>query len=263
MDNTRSNNKASVANRKRGRGLQSDRKFHVPRLRRSFNYKSHTDNRNYTKFGHIVSIGLLFASPVYAETTISNPQSSTQSTIVNQGFQQISGSFPTHRYSNGIQCQTPTLSFNPFITKGEYYNTPRSTVQKTNIYNQAKDSETGQLTNPGEILYIAEQERLDQINHNFSYGATISIQVPLGKRFDDECLKAAQTYRKYQEFLLDAKRLEVNLNRAKLCSTMLKEGIKFVGEDAVSCRNIVLTTIPNQVIPHTHKIKKPPQNKGG
>jgi hypothetical protein len=77
----------------------------------------------------------------------------------------------------------------------------------------------------------------------------------LGKRFNDECLKAAQTYRKYQDFLLDAKRLEVNLNRAKLCSTMLKEGIKFVGEDAVSCRNIVLTTVPNQVIPHTHKLK--------
>tara|TARA_B100001989_G_scaffold60108_1_gene40112 strand:- start:690 stop:1223 length:534 start_codon:yes stop_codon:yes gene_type:complete len=176
--------------------------------------------------------------------------------VVNQGFQSISGSFPTHRYSNGIQCQTPTVSFNPFITKGEYYNTPRSTVSKTNIYNQAKDTETGQLTNPGQILYVEEQERLDQINHNFSYGATLSFQVPLGKRFNDECLKAAQTYRKYQEFLLDAKRLEVNLNRAKLCSTMLKEGIKFVGEDAVSCRNIVLTTIPNQVLPHTHQIPK-------
>ena len=98
-------------------------------------------------------------------------------------------------------------------------------------------------------------ENFSQINHNFSYGATLSFQVPLGKRFNDECLKAAQTYRKYQEFLLDAKRLEVNLNRAKLCATMLKEGIKFVDEDAVSCRNIVLTTIPNQVIPHTHKLK--------
>ena len=256
MDNTRSNNKAPICDRKRRRCLQSDRKFHGSWFRRCFNYKSLTDHRDYSKFSHIVSIGLLFASPVYAETTISNPQSSTQSTIVNQGFQSISGSFPTHRYSNGIQCQTPTVSFNPFITKGEYYNTPRSTVARTNIYNQAKDTETGQLTNPGQILYVEEQERLDQINHNFSYGATLTFQVPLGKRFNDECLKAAQTYRKYQDFLLHAKRLEVNLNRAKLCATMLKEGIKFVGEDAVSCRNIVLTTIPNQVLPHTHKIPK-------
>jgi len=256
MDNTTTNKQTPVAGCKRRRGFLSNRKLHGPRFRCCFNYKPHTDHRNYSKFSHIVSIGLLFASPVYAETTISNPQSSTQSTIVNQGFQSISGSFPTHRYSNGIQCQTPTLSFNPFITKGEYYNTPRSTIQRTNIYNQAKDSETGQLTNPGEILYIAEQERLDQINHNFSYGATISLQVPLGKRFNNECLKAAQTYRKYQDFLLDAKRLEVNLNRAKLCATMLKEGIKFVGEDAISCRNIILTTVPNQVLPHAHKLKQ-------
>ena len=241
---------------KRRRSFQPDRKFHGSWFRRSFNYKSHTNNRNYAKLYNLISIGLLFASPVYASTTISSPSSSTQSTVVNQGFQSISGSFPTHRYSNGIQCQTPTVSFNPFITKGEYYNTPRSTVSKTNIYNQAKDTETGQLTNPGQILYVEEQERLDQINHNFSYGATLSFQVPLGKRFNDECLRAAQTYRKYQEFLLDAKRLEVNLNRAKLCATMLKEGIKFVGEDAVSCRNIVLTTIPNQVLPHTHQIPK-------
>jgi len=255
MDNTRPNNKASIRDRKRGRSVQSDRKLPGSWFRRSFNYKSLTDNRNYSNFGHIVSIGLLFGSPVYAETTISNPQSSTQSTIVNQGFQSISGSFPTHRYSNGIQCQTPTLSFNPFITKGEYYNSPRSTIQRTNIYNQAKDSETGQLINPGEILYVAEQERLDQINHNFSYGATISLQVPLGKRFNDECLKAAQTYRKYQEFLLQAKKLEVNLNRLSICSQQLKLGVKYVGEDAVSCKNVVLTSVPNQVLPHTHKLK--------
>ncbi len=245
-----------MGNSQRRRSLQSDRELYGSGIRRYQHHKQNTNNRNYAKFYNLISIGLFFASPVLAQTTISNPQSSTQSTVVNQGFQSISGSFPTHRYSNGIQCQTPTVSFNPFITKGEYYNTPRSTVARTNIYNQSKDTETGQLTNPGQILYVEEQERLDQINHNFSYGATLSFQVPLGKRFNDECLKAAQTYRKYQEFLLDAKRLEVNLNRAKLCASMLKEGIKFVGEDAVSCRNIVLTTIPNQVLPHTHEIPK-------
>ena len=256
MDNTRTHNQAGVDYSERRRSIFFNRKFHGSRIRCNKYYKSHPNNRNYSKFYNLISIGLFFASPVLAQTTISNPQSSTQSTVVNQGFQSISGSFPTHRYSNGIQCQTPTVSFNPFITKGEYYISPRSTVARTNIYNQAKDTETGQLTNPGQILYVEEQERIDQINHNFSYGATLSFQVPLGKKFNDECLKAAQTYRKYQEFLLDAKQLEVNLNRAKLCATMLKEGIKFVGDDAVSCRNIVLTTIPNQVLPHTHEIKK-------
>ena len=255
MDNTTTNKQTPVAGCKRRRSFLSNRKLYGSWFRRNFNNKSNSNNRNNTNFYNLISVGLLFASPVFAETTISNPQSSTQSTVVNQGFQSISGSFPTHRYSNGIQCQTPTLSFNPFITKGEYYNSPRSTVQRTNIYNQAKDSDTGQLTNPGEILYVAEQGSLDRINHNFSYGATISLQVPLGKRFNDECLKAAQTYRKYQEFLLQAKKLEVNLNRLSICSQQLKLGVKYVGEDAVSCKNVVLTSVPNQVLPHAHKIK--------
>ena len=185
--------------------------------------------------------------------------------MINNGYQTINGNFPTHRFSNGIQCQLPTLAFTPFVTKGEGYNTPRITTSRTNIYDTATDSDTGQLLNPGSILYVAEQERIDQTNHNLSYGATLSIQVPLGKRFNDECLASAQAHRKTQEFMLEAKRLEVNLNRAKVCATMLKEGIKFVGDDAISCRNIVLTTIPDQILPHTHEIKKPPNNpeKGG
>tara|TARA_Y100000589_G_scaffold64488_1_gene55968 strand:+ start:303 stop:860 length:558 start_codon:yes stop_codon:yes gene_type:complete len=185
--------------------------------------------------------------------------------VINNGYQTINGNFPTHRFSNGIQCQLPTLAFTPFVTKGEGYNTPRITTSRTNIYDTATDSDTGQLLNPGSILYVAEQERIDQTNHNLSYGATISLQVPLGKRFNNECLKAAQAYRKTQEFMLEAKRLEVNLNRAKVCGAMLREGIKFVGDDAISCRNIVLTTIPDQILPHTHEIKKPPNNpeKGG
>ena len=55
--------------------------------------------------------------------------------------------------------------------------------------------------------------------------------------------------------MLYAKKLEVNLNRLKICAEQLKLGVKYVGDDAVSCRNVVLTSVPNQVIPHTHKIK--------
>ena len=55
--------------------------------------------------------------------------------------------------------------------------------------------------------------------------------------------------------MLDAKKLEVNLNRLKICAEQLKLGVQYVGEDAVSCKNVVLTTVPNQVIPHTHELK--------
>ncbi len=255
MGDTRPTNKTSVGDSNTRRFVQSGRKLSRSRLRRSVDYHKKSNYRNCARLCNAISVALLCSTPVYANTTISSPSSSSQGTVINNGYQTINGNFPTHRFSNGIQCQLPTLAFTPFVTKGEGYNTPRITTSRTNIYDTATDSDTGQLLNPGSILYVAEQERIDQTNHNLSYGATLSIQVPLGKRYNDECLASAQAHRKTQEFMLEAKRLEVNLNRAKVCATMLKEGIKFVGDDAISCRNIVLTTIPNQILPHTHEIK--------
>ena len=265
MGDTRPTNKTTVGDSNTRRFVQLGRELPSTRAGRSVDHHKKSNYRNCARLCNAISVALLCSTPVYANTTISSPSSSSQGTVINNGYQTINGNFPTHRFSNGIQCQLPTLAFTPFVTKGEGYNTPRITTSRTNIYDTATDSDTGQLLNPGSILYVAEQERIDQTNHNLSYGATISLQVPLGKRFNNECLKAAQAYRKTQEFMLEAKRLEVNLNRAKVCATMLKEGIKFVGDDAISCRNIVLTTIPNQILPHTHEIKKPPNNpeKGG
>ena len=255
MGDTRPTNKTTVGDSNTRGFVQSGRKLSRSRTRRSIYHYKKSNHRNCARLCNAISIALLCSTPVHANTTISSPSSSSQGTVINNGYQTINGNFPTHRFSNGIQCQLPTLAFTPFVTKGEGFNTPRITTSRTNIYDTATDSDTGQLLNPGKILYVAEQERIDQTNHNLSYGATISLQVPLGKRFNNECLRAAQAYRKTQEFMLEAKRLEVNLNRAKVCGAMLREGIKFVGDDAISCRNIVLTTIPDQILPHTHEIK--------
>jgi hypothetical protein len=257
MGNTRINKQASMDHSDRRFRFQLSREFSCPWIRRSIGNKQ---NSNYRNPKHILKylfpIGLLFTSPVYASNTISSPSASSSGTVINNGYQTINGNFPTHRFSNGIQCQLPTLAITPFVTKGENFSLPRSTVSRTNIYDTAKDNNTGQLLNPGHILYVAEQERLDQTVYNLNYGITASFQIPLGGGgFNKECLQAAQTYRKYQEFMLDAKKLEVNFNRLKICAEQLKLGVKYVGEDAVSCRNVVLTTVPNQVIPHTHKLK--------
>ena len=257
MGNTRINKQASVGNRERRFRLFSRRELLSSRSRCSIGNKQNSNYRNPNNFlKYLFSIGLLFSSPIYASNTISSPSASSSGTVINNGYQTINGNFPTHRFSNGIQCQLPTLAITPFVTKGENFSLPRSTISRTNIYDTAKDSDTGQLLNPGNILYVAEQERLDQTVYNLNYGITASFQIPLGGGgFNKECLQAAQTYRKYQEFMLDAKKLEVNLNRLKICAEQLKLGVKYVGEDAVSCRNVVLTTVPNQVIPHTHKLK--------
>jgi hypothetical protein len=172
--------------------------------------------------------------------------------VINNGYQTITGSFPTHRFSQGIQCQTPVISLNPFITKGENFSLPKAQLTRTNIYDQTKD-DNGVLLNPGQILYVSEQERIDQTTHSFNYGVTLNIQVPLGKGID-ACLAAAKTHRKTQEFMLAAKKLEVNLSRLKICAEQMKLGVKFINEDAVSCKNVVITEKPNQILSHVHPI---------
>ena len=217
------------------------------------------DSKNYKyrkskyQFKYLLAIILCGLNPVKANV-VSSPSASSSGTVINQGINNVSGTFPTHRFSNGIQCQLPTLAINPFITKGENYNSPRITSTRTNIYDLSEDVD-GNLINPGRILYTSEQPRIEQTTHNFSYGLTLQIQVPLGKRFNDMCLRAAEANIKGQEFALSKAKLEANLTRLKVCAEQLKLGVKFVGEDAVSCKNVVLTTIPNQVLPHTHEIK--------
>ena len=157
-------------------------------------------------------------------------------------------------YGGNIQCQQPTLAITPFITKGQNYSFPKITTTKTNIYDLSEDA-NGNLINPGKILYTSEQPRLDQTTFNFNYGITLSLQIPLGKG-SGLCIKSAENQIKGQEFALQKARLEANLARLKICSEMFKLGVKFVNEDAVACKNVVLTTIPNQVLPHNHKIKK-------
>ncbi len=155
-------------------------------------------------------------------------------------------------YGGNIQCQQPTLAFTPFVTKGENYSTPRITTTKTNIYDLA-ENETGDLINPGKILYTQIQPRIDQTTFNLNYGVTASIQIPLGKG-SQLCVKAAENQIKGQEFALQKAKLEANLARMKVCAEQFKLGVKLIGEDAISCKNVVLTTIPNQVVPHTHKL---------
>ena len=75
-------------------------------------------------------------------------------------------------------------------------------------------------------------------------------------RGTDLCMKSAENQIKGQEFVLAKQKLEANLARMKICAEQFKLGVKLINEDAVACKNVVLTTIPNQVLPHTHKIDK-------
>ena len=256
MGDSKLNNQAPMGDQNPRRSLFNHRKLFSSRFRC---YKHNTENNKYRKseykFKYLLAITLLALSPKTLANTVSSPSASSSGTVINNGYQSISGGFPTHRYSQGIQCQLPTLAINPFVTKGQNYSHPKVTTTRTNIYDLSEDAD-GNLINPGRILYQSEQPRLDQTTFNLNYGITASIQIPLGGQgFNKACLRAAETQIKGQEFALTKAKLEANLARLKICSEQLKLGVKFIGDDAVTCKNVVLTTIPNQVIPHTHELK--------
>ncbi len=256
MGNSKLNDQAPMGNTKSARVVFNNGKFSCTGIgcnkHNTTHYKYRKSEYKLVNFFKL-SLLLLFISPVKANT-VSSPSASSSGTVINNGYQTINGGFPTMIYGGNIQCQQPTVAFTPFVTKGENYSSPRMVTTKTNIYDLAENAD-GTLVNPGKILYQSEQPRIDQSTHNFNYGFTLSLQVPIGKG-SDLCIKAAENQIKGQEFALTKAKLEANLARLKICSEMLKLGVKYINEDAVACKNVVLTTIPNQVLPHNHKIDK-------
>ena len=256
MGNSRFTDKTPMGNQRRRGSFQHNGEFSCSRFRRNQHYSAHHKYRK-SKYKLVnifkLSLLLLLYSPKTLANTVSSPSASSSGTVINNGYQTINGGFPTMTYGGNIQCQQPTLAFTPFVTKGENYSTPRITTTKTNIYDLAEDA-SGNLVNPGKILYQSEQPRIDQSTHNFNYGFTISLQIPLGEGSDLR-VKAAENQIKGQEFALQKARLEANLARMKVCAEQFKLGVKLINEDAVACKNVILTTIPNQVLPHTHKLE--------
>ena len=255
MGNSTARHETSMGDSRPYTKFFNSRKFPCSGISRDkHNTKNHKHRKSEYKFKYLLAIIFLSFSPKTLANTVSSPSASCSGTVINNGYQTINGGFPTMTYGAGIQCQTTTLAITPFVTKGQNYSFPKIHTTKTNIYDLAEDAE-GNLINPGKILYTSEQPRIDQTTFNFNYGITMSLQVPLGRKFNNSCIKAAEAQIAGQQFALEKAKLEANLARLKICAEQLKLGAKYIGEDAITCKNVVLTKIPNQIVPHSHEFK--------
>ena len=149
------------------------------------------------------------------------------------------------RYSQGIQCTTPSISFSPYVVNSHSYQLPRETVTRTPIY-----------SDEGEVLYHSELPRFEKENFSLNWGASLQFSIPLGRGVD-LCHQAVETNIKNQELLYTKTSLEVSLHRLKICAEQLKLGVRFRpgSPSAVTCEDIEVTVLPNQVLPHTHSIE--------
>jgi|TARA_Y100000287_G_scaffold18461_1_gene12902 hypothetical protein len=182
-----------------------------------------------------------------ANTTVASPSSNAQGVVNNNATMITPSSMPSFRMSQGIICASPSLTITPYVTDSHTFSLPRETVTRQNIY----DEDTG------EIKYVQETPRFEKENFNLNYGISAQLNIPLGKS-PQLCHKATEINIKNQELLYKKTKLEIALHRLKICAEQARLGVTFKPNtpNAVACDDIVVSIPPNQVIPHTHELKR-------
>ena len=236
-------------NRKSSRCIFSARNIDNTRFRHSDNNNKNNKYKHYNRnYNYLWAVALLLCpARILANTTVASPSSNAQGVVNNNATMITPSSMPSFRMSQGIVCASPSLTITPYVTDAHSFSLPRETVTRQNIYDE----------NTGEIKYVQETPRFEKENFNLNYGISAQINIPLGKS-PALCHKATEINIKNQELLYKKLAMEVSLYRLQICSEQAKLGATFKPNTpgAVTCEDIVVNIPPNQVIPHTHEIKK-------
>ena len=249
MDFTTDGEYSKMEYRKRESTLQSGRKHNSPRTRFSNDSNETNSNLNHNRIYKCVwSVGLLlmiFGPKAFGSTTVSSPNSTSTGVVNNNATMITPGLWPVSRYSQGIQCVSPSVTFSPYITDGRSWQSPRKEITRTPIYEE----------DTGEILYYSEIPRFEKDSYNLNFGASLQFNIPLGEGVD-LCHQAARINIKNQELLQLRTKYEINLHRLKQCSEQIKLGVRFKPgtESAVTCHDVEVVVPANQVLPHRHSI---------
>jgi hypothetical protein len=214
-------------------------------FKRNYN-KSNNNNYNYNRNYKCLWAIILLLCPVkvFANTTVASPQSNAQGVVNNNATMITPSSHPQNRYSQGIVCTSPSLTITPYLTDAWSFNRPTEQFTYQDIY----DEDTGA------VKYTTKTPRFEKDNYNLNYGISMQFNIPLGKG-GELCQKAAKVNIEAQELLISKTKMEMELYRLKICGEQARLGVVFVGKYQVNCDGIKLIAQPNQVLPHTHKIK--------
>ena len=248
MGSTFTRSRPSVRGGQRRSILQS-RYFNRKSWTRYNNNNSETNTnlnpiREYKYFWNVGLFILLNIPQIaWSNTTVSSPQSTSQGVVNNNATMITPGMWPTSRYSQGIQCVSPSLTISPFISKTHSYALPFTDKTISPVY----DEDTGA------VKYHTELPRFEKDNYNLNFGGAIQLNIPLGRGVD-LCHSAVKTNIKAQQLLITSTRLEIELKRLRICTEQAKLGAVFTGKYAVSCEGIKVTIPPGQVKPHVHSL---------
>ena len=242
------------------------------RLGKSNNNKSHDRNdecnRHSFNFQSIKYLLILLigannffhtskAETVGGVSATANPVANSSGSVTNQAIQVLQGPYITNTNGGGVSCQGPTLNFTPFLTGLHSFKTPYEEYYDDPVYDTSTDAD-GNLANPGDVLYYMPTRTGQKQNSNISLGLSATLSVPLDRRLQRGCIKAATTQTELNQQLLANKRLDFEMARLKHCGEQTKLGVTFHPKSpyASICADIVVQNV-NVIQQHKHTISSP------
>jgi hypothetical protein len=172
--------------------------------------------------------------------------------------QNLSGPYITNTHGNGVSCQGATLSITPFATLQDSWKEPYEDYYMDPVFDNSDTNNDGVLDNPGTVLYEKPTRTGQKSNHSIGWGISMNITIPLDKRHNEGCLKAADTQNQLNQQLIANKRLDFEMARLKHCAEQKRLGVTFHKSSPAAkiCADIVVAN-PHGVIPnHQHEIPK-------
>ena len=194
------------------------------------------------------------AETVGGVSATANPVANSSGSVTNQAIQVLQGPYITNTYGGGVSCQGPTLNFTPFLTGLHSFKTPYEAYYNDPVYDTSTDDD-GNLANPGDILYYMPTRTGQKQNSNISLGLSATLSVPLDRRLQKNCIRAATAQIDLQEQILANKRLDFEIARLKHCGEQTKLGVTFHPKSpyASICSDIIVQNV-NVIQQHKHTI---------
>ena len=232
------------------------------------NTNNNSKRANNTKRNHfykyLLAIVLGLPTPALANTDVggvsatANPVANSSGSVTNQAIQVLQGPYITNTYGDGISCQGSTLNITPYVTGALSQQHPFEHMYDNPVYNNVDGDDDGLPDNPGEILYYVPTRTGMTNTSNISAGFSATLSIPMNKKQQELCEKAATTHNEYRAQLLANKRLDFEIARLKNCGELLQKGIMFHPRSPYYkvCADVVVMN-KNTIAPHHHTIPSP------
>ena len=203
-----------------------------------------------------------YGTDVGGVSATANPVANSSGSVTNQAIQVLQGPYITDTFGGGVSCQGPTLNITPFLTQTKSWQFPYEPTYNDPVYNNADNNDDGIPDNPGQVLYHIPTRTGQKDQHNWNWGLSATVSIPLDGGIQERCKTAATNQNNINHQILVNKRLDFEMARLKHCAEQRKLGVTFHPQSpsAKICADIVVTN-PHGVIPqHSHSIPTNPSS---